>query len=72
MTTRGNEWRFSEDRHCKDNISFTELPRGRSAEVERAKLLYLCMTCPVIWECYAAAKKAKPMTREVIQGGELW
>ena len=69
------KWWADPDRNCVNDVRFTEIPRGRSAKQEIAELIYLCMTCPVIAECFAEAeskKDTKYPTRGVVQGGVLW
>ena len=67
-----SEWRDRDDLKCLGRShEFTADHRGRGAKEKVAELIYVCMTCPALLECYEDAKK-KPRARGVIQGGKKW
>jgi Transcription factor WhiB. len=68
-------WYHRPDRKCVNDDRFTTLPQGRKAQDRKAELIYLCMNCPVLNECYkdAADAHAKGLIYgPVIQGGQEW
>ena len=69
-TTKPIRWFENPARNCIGDPSFTDDVDGRKQkEIER--MLYACMTCPVIKACYGDAKD-NPWREGTIQGGEIW
>lgn len=62
-------WFENPNRRCIGNPSFTEADARKQKELEG--MLYACMTCPVIKECYEDAIE-NPWRKGTVQGGRAW
>lgn len=74
--TNDKRWWENENRKCKDDRRFTELPRGVNAKREKGELIYLCLQCPVVNQCLEEALRTNKQysggLKGVIQGGREW
>jgi hypothetical protein len=64
-----HRWYDDERRHCLGDISYSEADGRQQREVER--MIYGCLTCPVIIQCHHDAQ-TNPHRHGTVQGGELW
>lgn len=67
-------WYHNPNRKCLNDWRFTNLPGGAGADKVRGELAYMCMTCPVLNECFKDASEAAAEGRltKVFQGGQEW
>lgn len=62
-------WYNNPGRHCVGNIGYAEADRRKKRDTER--MMYACLTCPVLAACHADALD-NPWKSGTIQGGIRW
>lgn len=71
MQEEGQRWWSHPDRPCKGRTNewFLEGVAPQDVVTESARLVALCMTCPVLGECHKDAQRSRRDFGQWVQGG---